>query len=170
VPGDLRARTRERFGARCAYCGVHEDTVGATLTVDHHRPRSKGGTDEEENLVYSCPRCNEHKGAYWHEQDPPHVRLLNPGHDTLDAHVREDDDGRLAGLTREGTFFIERLRLNRQQLVAYRLAFRSESLLVEQLEASRRRIADLERTISDLRAALDSAADEIERRSVRRRS
>jgi 5-methylcytosine-specific restriction endonuclease McrA len=85
-----RERARERFAGRCAYCGVHEEAAGALLTLDHHQPRSRGGADDEENLVYACPRCNEHKGAYWHAEDPPHLPLLHPGRDDLASHVRED--------------------------------------------------------------------------------
>ncbi|WP_437337101.1 HNH endonuclease [Sorangium sp. So ce394] len=47
---ELRASVRERFDARCAYCGVHDDAVGATLTIDHHRPRTRGGTGDVEAL------------------------------------------------------------------------------------------------------------------------
>jgi len=32
LDGEQRAQVRERFAARCAYCGVHEDSVGATAT------------------------------------------------------------------------------------------------------------------------------------------
>ncbi|WP_437683838.1 HNH endonuclease [Sorangium sp. So ce131] len=164
-----RAQVRARFHARCAYCGVHEDAVGATLTIDHHRPRSRGGTDEVENLVYCCARCNEHKGAYWHEHDPPHVRLLHPGQDELAQHLRESDDGCFVGLTPEGEFFIQRLRLNRPQIVSYRRARQAEAKLTAELVASRRRVEELERSMFDLRSALESTADEIERRSKGRR-
>lgn len=166
---ESRAQTRERFQARCGYCSVQEDAVGATLTVDHHRPRARGGTDDSENLVYACARCNEHKGAYWHHQDPPHVRLLHPGNDDLSAHLRQQEDGKLAGMTAEGTFFVDRLRLNRAPLVAYRLARHAEAKLAEEREATQRRIQELERTIVDLRSALESTADEIERRSTPQR-
>ena len=162
---ELRAQVRERFRASCAYCGVHEDAVGATLTVDHYRPRAHGGADEEENLVYCCARCNEHKGAYWHEHDPPHVRLLHPGQDDLTQYLHESDDGRIVGLALEGEFFSQRLRLNRPQLVAYRRARQVEAKLTVELAANRRRVEELERTVIALRAALESIAEEIERRS-----
>lgn len=161
---ELRAQVRERWSARCAYCGVHEDAVGATLTVDHHRPRSRGGSDEAENLLYACARCNEHKGAYWHEQDPPHIRLLHPGLDDLTRHLHEGEDGHVAGLTPEGEFFVKLLRLNRSPLVAYRRMRRAEAERTEELAAARRRVEELERTIRELRAALESTGDEIERR------
>jgi hypothetical protein len=168
VADELRAQIRERWSARCAYCGVHEDAVGATLTVDHHRPRVRGGTSESENLVYSCPRCNEHKGVYWHERDPPYIPLLHPGEDDLTQHVRMSDDGRLVGMTAEGEFFVQRLRLNRPQLVAYRRTRRSEAELTDALISTRQRIEELERTVLELRTALEAIAGEIEQRSKRR--
>lgn len=166
----LRERARERFEGRCAYCGVHEDAAGATLTVDHHQPRSRGGAADEENIVYACPRCNEHKGAYWHVDDPPFIRLLHPGREDLAAHVREDATGQLVGLTSEGAFFIEKLRLNRAPLVAYRLRLRAAAAREADLQEARQRVADLERQIAALREAVDSAADEILRRSSPGRS
>ena len=132
------------------------------MTVDHHQPRSRGGTDDDDNLVYACPRCNEHKGAYWHaEQDFPQIPLLHPGRDDLTSHVREDSSAHWVGLTPEGRFFIERLRLNRAPLVAHRLRLRANSAREEELEAARQRVTDLERHIAELRAALESTADEI---------
>jgi hypothetical protein len=41
-----RERARQRFASRCGYCGVSDVEVGATLTIDHHRPRSRGGSDK----------------------------------------------------------------------------------------------------------------------------
>jgi hypothetical protein len=163
VQGEHRERTRERYARRCGYCGVHEDDAGATLTLDHHRPRVRGGEEESDNFVYACPRCNDHKGAYWHEHDPPHVRLLHPGHDDLAVHLREESDGRLAGLTPEGELFVARLHLNRPQLVAYRRASRAKRELAGQLAAALDRMRALERRMDDLSTAIDSAADEIDR-------
>jgi len=47
-----------RDNYRCQYCGVKL----ANLTIDHIRPRQKGGEDTWENLVCACPRCNSMKG------------------------------------------------------------------------------------------------------------
>ncbi len=111
MTNDLQPDVRERFNARCGYCGVHEDDAGATLTIDHHRPLARRGTDDATNLVYCCARCNEHKGGYWRERDPPYIRLLHPGHDDLTQHLCVMDDCRVAGVTVEGEFFVKRLRL-----------------------------------------------------------
>jgi 5-methylcytosine-specific restriction endonuclease McrA len=50
----------ERDGFRCVYCGHDGSTFEgwAFLQVDHWKPRSKGGTDDLENLVTSCSSCN----------------------------------------------------------------------------------------------------------------
>ncbi len=42
----------------CAYCG--DDEPG---TRDHVIPKSRGGADEPDNLVYCCHPCNFKKGA-----------------------------------------------------------------------------------------------------------
>jgi len=44
---------------RCMYCGHnHEDTM---LTRDHILPMSRGGSDDWENVVAACRRCNQFK-------------------------------------------------------------------------------------------------------------
>ena len=116
--------------------------------------------------MYACPRCNEHKGAYWHIEDLPHIRLLHPGRDALTSHLREEPSGRLIGLTPEGQFFIERLRLNRAPLIAHRLRLRAGAAREAELASTRQRVAELERHIADLRAAVELTADQIHRLSV----
>lgn len=45
---------------RCALCGAKPPKD--KLTLDHIVPRSKGGTNDAENLQPACPRCNRRKG------------------------------------------------------------------------------------------------------------
>src|SRR5438477_10335087 len=114
-----RETLRRRFEFRCGYCGVSERDVGAELTVDHFQPRSQGGQHEPENWVYCCHACNEFKGNWWQPDSPN--RILHPSHDESAAHFVKQEDGTLRALTETGLFHIERLHLNRRQLVAYRL-------------------------------------------------
>jgi len=48
----------DRDGYKCHYCGETE-----CLTIDHVVPRSKGGTNEQSNLLTACHGCNASKGA-----------------------------------------------------------------------------------------------------------
>lgn len=52
-----RRNVLQRDGHSCQYCGS-----GSQLTVDHVRPKSRGGRDTWENLVAACVRCNNRKG------------------------------------------------------------------------------------------------------------
>jgi 5-methylcytosine-specific restriction endonuclease McrA len=55
VPLTRRA-VLERDAHRCVYCGIKADTI------DHVRPRSRGGTHVWTNVVAACARCNHRKG------------------------------------------------------------------------------------------------------------
>ncbi|NOZ54987.1 MAG: HNH endonuclease [Gammaproteobacteria bacterium] len=50
-----------RDGHVCLYCG--EQFRHANLTRDHIIPMSRGGTDNWENVVTACFRCNNQKGS-----------------------------------------------------------------------------------------------------------
>ena len=47
---------RDHFS--CQYCGVKTNA----LTIDHVIPKSRGGSDNWENVVASCQKCNVKKG------------------------------------------------------------------------------------------------------------
>lgn len=51
-----------RDGCACAYCGASVED-GATLSLDHVKPHSKGGSNHESNLVTCCKGCNDSRGA-----------------------------------------------------------------------------------------------------------
>jgi hypothetical protein len=42
----------------CCSCGRSSKEEGITLEVDHILPRSKGGTDDLDNLQTLCKKCN----------------------------------------------------------------------------------------------------------------
>lgn len=140
---DTRNRIRVLYEYRCGYCGVRESDAGARLTLDHFRPRSIGGTDEIDNLVYCCHGCNEFKGDYWHEEEEQ--RLLHPLRDSIAAHIAQAEEGRVRAMTDRGGSHIDCLRLNRPELIAYRLQRQNEEALsrenqqnLQLLEALRR--------------------------------
>ena len=51
-----------RDGLACAWCGATIED-GTTLTLDHLRPHSQGGSNDSANLVTACHRCNSSRGA-----------------------------------------------------------------------------------------------------------
>ena len=55
-PAWSRAGVLARDHRRCAYCGK------AASTVDHVRPRSRGGANSWLNTVAACGGCNQRKG------------------------------------------------------------------------------------------------------------
>lgn len=60
----------------CAYCGRTHGSSGEeiSLTLDHVRPRSKGGNSLRSNLVAACTRCNVSKASEewkeWYSRQP----------------------------------------------------------------------------------------------------
>ena len=56
-----RRAIKEAFDSTCVYCGepyeLHE------LTIDHVRPRAKGGETITSNCVPACRCCNQSKGS-----------------------------------------------------------------------------------------------------------
>jgi 5-methylcytosine-specific restriction endonuclease McrA len=70
VPLTRRA-VLDRDAHQCGYCGARADTI------DHVRPRSRGGAHIWTNVVSACARCNHRKGDRllselgWHLAVPP---------------------------------------------------------------------------------------------------
>ena len=56
-----RRAIKEHFDCQCVYCGknyeLHE------LTLDHVKPRCRGGEDLTTNVVPACQKCNQGKGS-----------------------------------------------------------------------------------------------------------
>ena len=81
IPVVLREQIRERAKFACEFCTVSETDAGGQLTIDHFWPKSKGGADTLDNLLYCCIRCNQYKQDYWPSsaEDPS---LWNPLHES----------------------------------------------------------------------------------------
>jgi hypothetical protein len=126
ISPELREFVRRRANYACEFCGVSEEDVGGELTIDHLRPKSRGGDDDPENLIYACSRCNLYKQDYWPNQ-PSEVPLWNPRQETVSLHMLELEDGQLIALTAVGERTIQRLRLNRPALISYRLRKQTET-------------------------------------------
>lgn len=58
VSDKVRWDVFKRDGYKCVKCGSDSD-----LTIDHEKPKSKGGGNEIGNLKTMCRSCNSSKGA-----------------------------------------------------------------------------------------------------------
>lgn len=158
ISKQVRYRVRKAFDFCFAYCGVREDQIGAELDVDHFQPTSRGGTDDFDNLICTCPACNRFKSYYWPTPESPvSFYLLHPRNDDLKEHIMEAADGRLVGLTSRGRFHIRLLHLNRPQLIAARQEWRGNQLMKQmlvqqavQIDTLRERMQEHEEDIAKL--------------------
>ncbi|NLJ24657.1 MAG: HNH endonuclease, partial [Firmicutes bacterium] len=56
---EVREYLLEKWGRRCAYCGI----TNVQLQVEHIVPKARGGSDRVSNLTLSCEPCNLAKGT-----------------------------------------------------------------------------------------------------------
>ena len=119
VSAALRSAVRSRAAFACEFCGVTETDAGGELTVDHLEPVSRGGEDTLDNLVYCCSRCNLYKRDHWPVR-PMDPVLWNPRSEPARRHFVELDDRTVHAVSSTGAFTVQRLRLNRPALVAWR--------------------------------------------------
>ena len=61
IGNKLRFEVFRKSGFRCFYCGRSPREDKIKLEIDHFTPVSKGGTDDLENLVAACQKCNSGK-------------------------------------------------------------------------------------------------------------
>lgn len=59
-PNNYRDKIANEQDGWCMYCG---EPLDLSFHIDHVMPISKGGSNQRENLVASCPNCNQVKHA-----------------------------------------------------------------------------------------------------------
>ena len=93
-------------------------------TTDHITPKSRGGSDELDNLCAACVFCNGRKYAKIEGVDPEtmqKVQLFHPRQQQWHEHFRWSEDGAIiVGLTTCGRATIAALELNAPLRVAAR--------------------------------------------------
>ena len=55
---ELKDKLLKKYGNHCPICGAS----GVPLNIHHIVPRSAGGTDDENNLILICAKCNQSLG------------------------------------------------------------------------------------------------------------
>jgi 5-methylcytosine-specific restriction endonuclease McrA len=129
----LTAKQKEaiahRAGGCCEYCRSQARFSPDPFSLEHITPRSKGGTDEDDNLALACQGCNNRKYNHVEARDPVSgklVSLYHPHHQRWADHFGWNEDFTLAiGLTPTGRATVERLQLNREGVVNLRQVLRT---------------------------------------------
>lgn len=119
ISSETKAQVRARANFACEYCGISETDAGGELTIDHFQPQSFNGSDDVENLVYACFRCNLYKADYWAETESS-SQIFNPRRHYSTDHFSVAPDGIIYALSEIAEFTMSRLKLNRPPLVAHR--------------------------------------------------
>lgn len=57
-----RKSIKDAWRNRCAYCN-NPPIDDKSLTLDHVKPKAKGGEDRTSNCVPACTKCNHSKGS-----------------------------------------------------------------------------------------------------------
>jgi hypothetical protein len=123
---------------QCVYCAIHEGCFGGirNFHVEHYRPKSKFKELENDikNLFYACAICNVFKGSDW--PGDPKKDFSNPSYpdpsqvDYGDIFLINNSSGVVKGKYRASRYLVERLYLNRPQLILER----KMSSITEKLE------------------------------------
>ena len=124
----LTAKQKEaiarRAGECCEYCRSQARFSPDPFSIEHIRPRSKGGTDEDDNLALACQGCNNRKYTHVEARDPVSgnlVSLYDPRRQRWADHFSWNEDFTLViGLTATGRATVELLKLNREGVVNLR--------------------------------------------------
>jgi len=68
-----RDSIKTAWNNQCAYCSK-PPIDDASLTIDHVKPKCKGGEDRTSNVIPACQQCNSEKGssdwAAWYRMQP----------------------------------------------------------------------------------------------------
>lgn len=124
VSARLRRMVAERASFRCEYCQSLELVTGGPFHIEHIVPVVLGGATSEDNLAYSCARCNLHKGQRARSRDPVSGRIapvFNPRTQVWARHFYWSTDGtRVMGRTRVGRATLVLLQTNHPTIVQTR--------------------------------------------------
>lgn len=149
---------------QCVYCAIHERQFGGfrNFHVEHYQPRKifPELTNSISNLFYACGICNSFKGSSWPAnpaEDHSVAAFPYPARIDYSQIITIQDDCSLKSSVRAGQFLIERLYLNRPQLLQLRRFFK----LLDRLWVLTREVDALTKTQAASNAALNALVQEL---------
>lgn len=120
----LKKLISERARDCCEYCLSQAKYAPDPFSIEHIMPRSKGGSDDPENLAWACMGCNGMKYNETHAIDPITMELAPLFHPRLHAwseHFQWSPGlTHVFGRTAIGRATVEKLGLNRPGVVNLR--------------------------------------------------
>jgi hypothetical protein len=119
----IREQVYARGKWQCEYCQTQQSVV-IELVIDHIIPLSVGGASHLDNLCLACISCNQSKSDHRTGIDPDTGQLsdlFNPRRQKWSDHFQWDGDFiHLLGLSPTGRATIERLKINRENVLIAR--------------------------------------------------
>lgn len=127
---DWKPQLAEEAEGRCVYCAIFDAELGGqrNFHVEHYKPKSLPEfvslKNDYDNLFYACPICNTFKSNSWFpikENDWDSSQYPNPAlYNYGDFFEITTDVFTITGNNVVGEFLIQRLHLNRFQLIYFR--------------------------------------------------
>ncbi|MFT3806354.1 HNH endonuclease [Arenimonas sp.] len=145
---EWKSLLREEGREQCVYCAIKESSYGGfrNFHVEHFRPKRHFPDKEDDyfNLFYACAVCNSFKGCDWPADpvdDYSEAAYIDPSSTDLAQVI--DIDERLVARPKNpaAAYMIERLYLNRPQLLLLREMVRVRAELHALREAMRPLVA-----------------------------
>ncbi len=118
----LRRLVPERAKNRCEYCLMSDNLSFFPFEIDHIIAEKHGGKTEENNLAYTCWRCNRYKGTDLGSYDPltgEFSFLFHPRKQPWSKHFVLENFT-IVGLTPEGRTTVVLLKLNNEDRLTER--------------------------------------------------
>jgi hypothetical protein len=122
ISASIRRLVEQRASYRCEYCLMPENVSFFSHEIDHIIAEKHGGATVENNLAYTCWRCNRHKGTDLGSFDPltgDFCFLFHPRSQQWQEHFKIVDY-KITGTSLVGRTTAQLLRLNSEERVAER--------------------------------------------------
>jgi HNH endonuclease len=119
----LRRFVEQRATYQCEYCLLPNNVSFFPHEIDHIIPEKHGGLTSEENLAYTCWRCNRYKGTDLGSFDPSTGEFCFLFHPRSQQWYRHFiiQDSVIMGITPEGRTTCQLLTLNSDERIAERM-------------------------------------------------
>lgn len=140
VYADWKQQVSDDCFNQCIYCSIHENPWGGIdhYHIEHFRPKSKFEKLENviTNLYHACPICNKFKSDDWPAEPDDLNQICYPDpsdYNYSDLFKIDKNAFTISGKYTSSTYLINRLYLNRSQLVYERreqyLKIKAEALI-----------------------------------------